>query len=109
MDDSPHLSMTQPDRAPSIPVIEHVACDDATIRVTLVDGRSLALPLAASYRLSAATPAQRANYRVDPFDQGIHWPDLDEDIGLHSFLGLSEEAFYDLLGFAAPTDGTSTD
>ncbi len=60
----------------------------------LKDGRELALPL--TPRLRIATPAQRAHYELD--DEGIHWPDVDEDIGVHSFFGITEEELYDFLG-----------
>ena len=71
-----------------------VRCDDANVHLTLKDGRELALPL--TPRLRIATPAQRAHYELD--DEGIHWPDVDEDIGVHSFFGITEEELYDFLG-----------
>ena len=74
-----------------IPVIERVRCDGEYIYVRLADGRELGIPLAWSERLSSATPAQRANYQVEEFGAAIHWPDVDEDIGLATFLGVSEE------------------
>lgn len=57
-------------------------------------------------RLSSATPEQRANYRIEEFGAAIHWPDVDEDIGLATFLGVSENALYDALGFNPPTLST---
>jgi hypothetical protein len=89
-----------------IPVIERVHCDDEHIYVHLADGRELGIPLAWSERLSSATPEQRANYQVEEFGAAIHWPDVDEDIGLATFLGVSEGALYDALGFDAPTRST---
>lgn len=48
----------------------------------LDDGRSIAVPLAWFPRLSHATPAERANFRLIGKGQGVHWPDFEEDIGL---------------------------
>jgi hypothetical protein len=52
--------------------------------VTLADGRKIATPLAWYPRLLNATPAQRENYEIMPM--GIHWPDIDEDLGIAGML-----------------------
>ncbi|MBI4587787.1 MAG: DUF2442 domain-containing protein, partial [Candidatus Rokubacteria bacterium] len=39
-----------------------------------------------SWRLSEATPAQRANFRLIGTGQGIHWPEIDEDISVEGML-----------------------
>jgi hypothetical protein len=52
----------------------------------LVDGRIISVPLAWSWRLSEAAPAQRANFRIIGTGQGIHWPDVDEDISVEGML-----------------------
>jgi hypothetical protein len=96
-----------PERAlTQVPVIERVDCDGEHIYVHLADGRELGIPLAWSERLSSATPAQRANYRVEEFGAAIHWPDVDEDIDLATFMGVSEDALYDARGFNPPTRST---
>ena len=89
-----------------IPVIERVHCDGEHIYVHLADGRELGIPLAWSERLSSATPEQRANYRIEEFGAAIHWPEVDEDIGLATFLRVSEDVLYDALGFNPPTRST---
>src|SRR5436190_22923207 len=61
------------------PRIKDVAVNDETITAHLVDGRTISVPLAWSWRLSDATPAQRANWRLIGDGHGIHWPDVDED------------------------------
>ena len=48
--------------------------------VTLADGRKIATPLSWYPRLQRASAAQRMNYELMPM--GIHWPDLDEDLGV---------------------------
>jgi Protein of unknown function (DUF2442) len=52
--------------------------------VTLKDGRKIATPLEWYPRLNAASPKERANYEIMPM--GIHWPDLDEDLGVAGML-----------------------
>jgi Protein of unknown function (DUF3532). len=52
----------------------------------LADGRVVSVPLAWSWRLSEATPAQRANFRLIGAGQGIHWPDVDEDLSVEGLL-----------------------
>jgi len=43
------------------PRIEHVRVTEDEIIAQLVDGRAISVPLAWSWRLAEATPAQRAN------------------------------------------------
>jgi len=52
--------------------------------VTLMDGRKIATPLDWYPRLKNASPKQRANFEIMPM--GIHWPDLDEDLGIVGML-----------------------
>lgn len=62
------------------PRIKEVRVTEDTITADLVDGRMIRVPLAWSWRLSDATPAQRAHYEIIGDGQGVHWPELDEDI-----------------------------
>jgi hypothetical protein len=57
-----------------------------TITAYLVDGRVISVPLVWSWRLSEATPAQRANFEIIGDGQGIHWPEIDEDISAEGLL-----------------------
>ncbi len=52
----------------------------------LVDGRVISVPIAWSWRLAEATPEQRSKFRIIGSGQGIHWPDLDEDISTEGML-----------------------
>jgi hypothetical protein len=54
--------------------------------VVLADGRELSAPLAWFPRLAEANEPQRANWRLIGRGQGIHWPDVDEDISVASLL-----------------------
>ena len=60
--------------------VKDVEVTDDLIIAYLIDGRVISVPLAWSWRLSEATPQQRANYEIIGDGQGIHWPDVDEDI-----------------------------
>lgn len=66
--------------------IDHVVVTDETITAHLVDGRVISVPLAWSWRLSDATPAQRANWELIGDGYGVHWPDVDEDISADGML-----------------------
>jgi len=66
--------------------IARVEVTDDTITAHLVDGRVISVPLAWSWRLSEATPAQRANWRLIGDGHGVHWPDIDEDLSAEGML-----------------------
>ena len=66
--------------------IGRVEVTDETITAHLVDGRVISVPLAWSWRLSDATPAQRANWQLIGDGHGVHWPDIDEDISAEGML-----------------------
>ncbi len=66
--------------------IDRVTVTDETITAHLVDGRVISVPLAWSWRLSDATPAQRANWMLIGDGHGIHWPDVDEDLSADGML-----------------------
>jgi Protein of unknown function (DUF2442) len=66
-----------------------VQADASLLRVTLADGRELAVPLEWFPRLRDATPEQRSHWRFIGRGQGIHWPELDEDISVASLLRLT--------------------
>ena len=68
------------------PTAVQVSVTDDRLVVTLADGRELAAPLAWFPRLLDATDSQRRNWRLIGRGQGIHWPDVDEDISVVSLL-----------------------
>src|SRR4051812_39370895 len=59
--------------------------DDALV-VDLADGRTITVPLAWFPRLAQGTSAERANWYLIGGGEGIHWPDLDEDISVAGLL-----------------------
>ncbi len=68
------------------PRIQDVQVTRDEIIAHLADGRVISVPLAWSWRLSDATPKQRANFRLIGSGQGVHWPDVDEDISVEGML-----------------------
>jgi hypothetical protein len=63
-----------------------VAVTDDRLVVTLADGRELSAPLTWFPRLLDGSNEQRRNWRLIGRGQGIHWPDVDEDISVTSLL-----------------------
>lgn len=68
------------------PQIKELVVDDALITAHLIDGRTISVPLAWSWRLSEATPEQRANFEIIGDGEGAHWPEIDEDISAEGML-----------------------
>jgi hypothetical protein len=65
---------------------QNVAITEDTLAVDLSDGRTIAVPLAWYPRLVHATPEERNNWRFIGDKEGIHWPDLDEDVSVENLL-----------------------
>jgi hypothetical protein len=61
-----------------------VRFDDDSMWVNLVDGRTIAVPLAWFPRLLEAPPEQRL--QVELSSTGLHWEALDEDISVAGLL-----------------------
>ena len=57
-----------------------------TLRVDLVDGRTITVPLAWYPRLLHATPEQLAAWQISGGGYGIHWPEIDEDLSTEGLL-----------------------
>lgn len=70
------------------PTAVDVAVSDSSLHVVLADGRELSAPLAWFPRLRDATPKQRSHWRLIGRGEGIHWPEVDEDISVESLLRL---------------------
>lgn len=63
-----------------------VETTDSVLRVTLADGRELSAPLEWFPRLRDATAEQRGHWRLIGGGEGIHWPDVDEDVSIATLL-----------------------
>ncbi len=80
------------------PKVQSVAVGEDTLEVDLSDGRSILAPLAWYPRLLNGTPSERRNWRLIGGGEGVHWPDLDEDISVENLLtgkpsGESQQSF----------------
>jgi hypothetical protein len=81
---------------------------DDTLAVDLTDGRTISVPLAWYPRLMHGSNAERNNWRFIGDREGIHWPDLDEDISIENLLmgrpsGESQSSFKKWLEARAST------
>jgi hypothetical protein len=63
-----------------------VVITDDTLTVDLEDGRTISVPIGWFPRLTYGLPEERANFQISGAGRGIHWPDLDEDIGIEGLL-----------------------
>jgi hypothetical protein len=59
--------------------------EDANV-AHFADGRTVSVPLAWSWRLASATPAQRNHFEIIGTGEGAHWPEIDEDIRARGML-----------------------
>lgn len=69
-----------------IPEVQNVTVSDDSLTVDLVDGRTLSVPLTWYPRLLHSTQEERSHWRLIGRGEGIHWPDLDEDISVEGLL-----------------------
>lgn len=65
---------------------QNVTVTDDALIVDLVDGRTIAVPLAWYPRLLNGKPEERDKWRLIGDREGIHWPELDEDISVENLL-----------------------
>ena len=81
-----------------VPDAEEIMLTEDTLTAELSDGRTISVPLDWYPRLVHATPDERCNWRLIGGGQGVHWPDLDEDISIEGLLagrksGESQKSF----------------
>ncbi|MFI5458773.1 MAG: DUF2442 domain-containing protein [Isosphaerales bacterium] len=72
--------------ASSEPRIVALEVTEDAIVARFADGRTVSVPLAWSWRLANATPAQRSRFEIIGTGEGAHWPDIDEDISARGML-----------------------
>lgn len=70
----------------ALPRVVRVTVTDDTLTVDLEDGRTIAVPIGWFPRLAYGTASERANVRIAGAGFGLHWPDLDEDVGVEGLL-----------------------
>ena len=78
------MSSTVPDISTAL--AQEVTITDDALVVELVDGRTVSVPLTWYPRLQAGMAAERSEWRLIGRGEGIHWPQLDEDISVAGLL-----------------------
>lgn len=68
------------------PIAQDVEFTEDDLVVVLVDGRKVSVPLVWFPLLAKATKDQLENYELLGDGEGIHWPELDEDISVAGLL-----------------------
>lgn len=71
---------------PALPRIVDVTITDDTLSADLEDGRTISVPIGWYPRLAHATPEERASFQISGAGHGVHWPKLDEDLGVDGLL-----------------------
>ena len=66
--------------------VANVAFSPDSLSVSLMDGRTISVPLTWYPKLLHATEEQRKNWKIAGAGYGIHWPDLDEDLSTEGLL-----------------------
>ena len=68
------------------PLAHNVNFTADSLNVDLLDGRTISVPIAWFPTLSSATTSQRENWELLGDGEGIHWPDIDEDLSVSGLL-----------------------
>ena len=66
--------------------IVRASCSQDSVIVELADGRTISAPFAWYPRLLHATPEQRSQCVIARAGYGVHWPEIDEDLGVEGML-----------------------
>ena len=82
----------------AVPYALNVLVTEDTLSVELSDGRSISVPTDWYPRLVNGSHGERSNWRLIGRGEGIHWPDLDENISVEGLLagkpsGESQKSF----------------
>jgi hypothetical protein len=70
----------------TVPLAIGVNVSDDALSVDLSDGRKISVPLTWYPRLLRGDARERGIWRLIGHGQGIHWPELDEDISVENLL-----------------------
>ena len=81
-----------------VPYAVDVLVAEDTLSVELSDGRTISVPIEWYPRLVHGSHSERSNWKLIGRGEGVHWPDLDEDISIEGVLagrpsGESRESF----------------
>ena len=74
-------------------IVQNVEFTDDDLIMSLMDGRKVIVPLTEFPRLLNATKSQLENYQLfgEGEDEGIHWPDVDEDLSVAGLLRMEKQ------------------
>jgi hypothetical protein len=78
------MSTSRADHAAPSAVTIKIA--DGALAIELSDGRTVTVPLGWYPRLAHGSARERRNWRLIGSGEGIHWPDLDEDVSVEGIL-----------------------
>jgi len=68
------------------PSAQTVHFTETELVVDLTDGRTVSVPLSWFASLSNATKEQLNDFQIMGDGEGIHWPQLDEDVSVRGLL-----------------------
>ncbi|MDM8520826.1 DUF2442 domain-containing protein [Anaerolineales bacterium HSG6] len=69
-----------------LPKAQNVNVTDDTLTVDLTDGRTILVPLTWYPRLLYGTPKEQKIWELIGDGEGIHWPELDEDLSIKGII-----------------------
>lgn len=92
---------------------DSVSVSEDILTVHLVDGRTVSVPLVWYPRLLHASSKERSRWRLIGKGEGIHWPEIDEDISVENLLfgnpsGETQKSFKRWLAARKPKIRSST-
>ena len=70
----------------TLPLAVAVEAGESSMTFVVSDGRTISIPLSWYPRLAEATLAERSHWRLIGGGEGLHWPDLDEDISVDAIV-----------------------
>jgi hypothetical protein len=70
----------------TLPLAVAVEAGERSLTFALSDGRTISIPLSWYPRLAEATLSELNHWRLIGKGEGVHWPDLDEDISVEAIV-----------------------
>lgn len=71
---------------PTALLIQEITVSQDALTAELSDGRVISVPLAWYPRLVHAKSEERSHWRLIGHGEGVHWPDLDEDVSAENII-----------------------
>lgn len=68
------------------PLAQSVNFTEDDLTVALADGRTIIVPLVWFPKLAGASQSQLENYEILGDGEGVHWPEIDEDLSVNGLL-----------------------